>query len=126
MSPERLIAEQRPPSVRITTSGGDAVTLRRPIILNDSIVSTVTSVSGRTFAPSQSGIATRDIRSIDVERFSAGRTIAFAAGIAAIAIGWASVAGDSEGGSTIITEPPPKGVVVSLWRGSRLVVRVGR
>lgn len=123
LSPERLIAEERPSSIRVTTSDGVAVTLKHPGVINDSIVSR-TAGTGLPFAASRMGVASRDVRSVEVPRLSRGRTIALAATIAAVSIGWATVANDSRGGSTIITEPLPKTPALSLGSLVRLALGV--
>lgn len=121
-SPGRLITEERPASVRITTSDGAEVTLKDPRIVNDSLVGDASGAAPRT--PPRVCLACGDIRAVEVERFSTGRTIALAATIAAVSFGWASLAGDSEGGSSESPGPLPK--AQALWGGIRLLLGPGR
>ncbi|MCH7532616.1 MAG: hypothetical protein IIB36_12785 [Gemmatimonadetes bacterium] len=120
VSPERLIAEQRPSSVRVTVSGGATITLKHPLIINDSIVSSEAPAAGATFVPPRLGVLSGDVRSLEVARFSPVRTIALIATIAAVSVGWARAAGGSRGGSTV--EPGlPKGLALLHWGGLQLV-----
>lgn len=117
VSPERLIAEERPSSVRVTTSDGVTITLRDPSVVNDSILSRA-SGTGTALAGSRPGVERRNVSSLEVARFSPGRTIMLASAIVAISIGWANLA-DSRGGSTVVNEPLPKEPALSLggWLG---------
>ena len=72
-SPAPWIAQERPREVRLTTEDGARMTLRSPIVANDSIVS---SVEGPPVLPRR-GVALADLRALEVSRFSAdqiGRT----------------------------------------------------
>lgn len=123
LSPERLIAEERPSSVRVTTADGVTITLRDPRVVNDSIVSQ-TSGARTSLAGSRPGVEHRNVSSLEVARFSPGRTIMLASAIAAISVGWASLA-DSRGGSTVVTEPPPK-LALTVWARLGVVLGLGR
>lgn len=125
VSPERLIAEERPSSVRVTGSGGIRMTLRNPRLVNDSIVSSESAPPGATLAPPRVGVAREDVRSLEVARFSPGRTIALAAAITGASIAWASFATASRG-SEPPPEPLPKDSFLALLDGIRLVLGVGR
>ena len=74
VSPQRLIAEDQPSSVRVTVMDDETVTIDDPTMRNDSIV-------GVTDAGV--GVASRDVRSLEVRRFSVGKTIELGLGIAA-------------------------------------------
>jgi hypothetical protein len=126
MTPERLLVEARPASVRVTVSGGGTVTLRNPVIVDDSIVSSVAPPPGAVVAPPRLGVVSEDVRSLEVARFSATRTIGLMAAIALASIGWASVAGDSAGGSPPPGGQLPKGLALGPWSGVQLVWRVLR
>lgn len=117
VSPERLIAAERPSSIRVTTSDGSTRTLRSPRVINDSIVSG-SSGTGGPVTTSRIGVPRHEVRSVEVARFSPRRTIVLAAAIAAVSIGWASMV-DTGGGSTVITEPLPKEPALSIggWLG---------
>lgn len=117
VSPERLIAAERPSSIRVTTSDGTTRTLPNPRVINDSIVSG-TSGTGGLVTSSRLAVPRQEVRSVEVPRFSPRRTIVLAAAIAAVSIGWASMV-DTGGGSTVVTEPLPKEPALSLgvWLG---------
>ena len=67
VSPQTLIAAERPSSVRVTLTSGDVVTVQSPTMRNDSIV-------GATDA-SVAAVASRDVGLFEVRRFSVGKTI---------------------------------------------------
>ena len=119
LSPERLIAEQRPASVRVTVDGGATLTLRNPTLVNDSLVSLEASPAGLAFAPPRIGVVADHVRSVEVPRFSAPRTIGLAAAIGVAAITWARVAGASAGGSL-----PPGGELPKNPLGLRGALRL--
>lgn len=103
-SPAPWIAQERPQEVRLTTEDGGRITLRSPIIVNDSIVS---SVEGPLVLPRR-GVALADLRAVEVSRFSAVKSAALAAGILAASISWANTASQSKGGVENPEPPPPK------------------
>ena len=74
VSPQTLIPAEQPSSVRVTLLNGETVTVENPTVRNDSIVG-VTDASV--------GVASRDVRSLEVRRFSVGKTIELGLGIAA-------------------------------------------
>ncbi len=74
VSPQGWTPEERPSSVRVTLATGETVTVENPTVRNDSIVG-VTDASV--------GVASRDVRSLEVRRFSVGKTIELGLGIAA-------------------------------------------
>ena len=55
-TPESWIARENPPEVRLTAETGDQMTIRRPIVVNDSIVSASARVAGGPFAPPTRGV----------------------------------------------------------------------
>ena len=119
-SPERVIADERPPAVRVTVAGGVTMTLQDPMIVNDSIVSAASSnEAGTVFAQPRPGVAMGDVEAVEVARFSTWRTVAFGVGIAAVAIGWARAVSDNSSGEPPTTEPLPKGLRPSEWGGIR-------
>ena len=79
-SPQQLISEEGPSSVRVTLSSGQVITFQNPLMINDSIVGMTES--------GLAGTASRDLRLLEVRRFSAGRTIGLvgltAAAVAAV------------------------------------------
>lgn len=119
-APVRYIAEERPERVRVRVSGGSIVTLRHPMIVNDSIVSSTAPAPGALFAPPRPGVVSEDVRSLEVARFSPGRTVGLVAVIAAASVGWAKLAGANAGGSRPGDGKLPKGL--DVWGLARLVL----
>ncbi len=77
VSPQQLIPEEQSSSVRATLTSGRTITVENPTMRNDSIVgATDTGVAG---------VASRDVRSLEVWRFSVGKTIGLVLGTAAAA-----------------------------------------
>ena len=73
VSPQRLIAEDQPSSVRVTLMDYETVTIDDPTMRNDSIVG-VTDADG-ALRTSAVGVALRDVRLLEVQRFSPSRTV---------------------------------------------------
>jgi len=122
-TPARLVAEAHPTSVRVTTADGAQVTLKNPLIVNDSIVSAVSTTPGAAVIPPRLGVSENDVNVVEIPRLSVGRTLALAGVIAAVSISWARIQG-SGGGTEPRPEPLPKGTaaldligVVGLLRG---------
>ena len=67
VSPQSLITAEQPAFVRVTVTGGEIITVRDPMMRNDSIV-------GATDA-GVAGVASRDVRLFEVRRFSVAKTI---------------------------------------------------
>ena len=84
VSPQQLIAEERPSSVRVTLTNGEAVTVRDPTMRNDSIVGVTENDRGPRYSPV--GMASREVRLLEVRHFSVGKTIGLA-GLAVATIG---------------------------------------
>ncbi|MYE15606.1 MAG: hypothetical protein F4Y07_03895, partial [Gemmatimonadetes bacterium] len=74
MSPERLIATERPERVRVTVPGGATVTLRNPIVVNDSIVAAVAPDPGGPFATARTRGPNAAVEGHEVYRGRRGRT----------------------------------------------------
>jgi hypothetical protein len=124
LSPERLLSEEQPAAVRVTVAGGSTMTLKNPMIVNDSIVSSAAPPPGLAFPLPRLGVVSVDVRALEVARFSPGRTLGLVAVIAAASIGWATLAGESAGGSLPPDGQQPKDPAIGLWRGVQLVWRV--
>jgi hypothetical protein len=87
--PATLIPVERPESVRVTLSDGAMLTVKDPIMRNDSIVPTETGGVG---------VPASDIRSFEVRRFSAKQTIGFIIAGVVFAAAWTgAVTGGSRG-----------------------------
>ena len=123
LSPERLIAEQRPERVRVTVPGGTQMTLRNPIVVNDSIVAAVAPDPGASFAAARPGVPAASVEAIEVARFSRARTIALGVGIVAMSVGWARIAGQTSSGEPPPVEPVPKGLLPRVWDGLQVAWR---
>ena len=108
MSPERLVATERPERVRVTVPGGATVTLRNPIVVNDSIVAAVAPDPGAPFATARPGVPTAAVEGLEVSRLSRARTIAMGVGIVAMSFGWARFAGSNNSGEPPLDPPLDK------------------
>ena len=75
ISPQGWTPEERPSSVRATLRSREVITIRDPTVRNDSIV-------GATEA--DVGVASRDVRLLEVQRFSADKTLGLVLGAAAV------------------------------------------
>ncbi len=100
VSPPAVILEEGPPSVRVTLTNGAIMTVVDPVMRNDSIVSTEAGVGG---------VASRDVRLLEVRRFNALKTIGFVVVAVAVGLGWARAASGSSGGAEPGPGPLPKG-----------------
>ena len=67
-SPRQLLPEDQPSSLRVTLMNGETVTVRDPIMRNDSIV-------GATDDADVAAVASQDVRLLEVQRLEVGRTI---------------------------------------------------
>ncbi|NNF14041.1 MAG: hypothetical protein HKN72_12495 [Gemmatimonadetes bacterium] len=88
-----LLAEERPSSVRLTSSDGRAMILRNPVLVNDSLVSGAAPPPNMVVVPARTGVLADEVGTIEVPRFSAGRSAAFAAAILGASLGWARLQG---------------------------------
>lgn len=119
-TPSQVIAEQRPASVRVTDIDGREITVRRPIMRNDSIVSSTTD----PYAPAgpSVGVPYGDVNGVAVPRFDVVKSVALAGAVVGLAVLWARAAGGSEGGSTVPPPEPPKLIGFSVADGVRVLV----
>lgn len=123
MSLEQLI-EERPERVRVTVPGGAQMTLRNPILVNDSIVAAVGPDPGTPFATARPGVPTDAVEGVEVTRLSRGRTIALGLGIVAISFAWTRFASGNNSGQPPVDPPLEKdgfrpfesGGVRIVWR----------
>ena len=76
VSPQRLIAEDQPSSVRVTLMDDETVTIDDPTMRNDSIVG-VRDADGALMS-SPVGVASRDVRLLEVRRLSVTKNIVLA------------------------------------------------
>ena len=118
-APESWIARESPEEVRLTAATGAQVTIRSPIIVNDSIVSASDSVVAGPFALPRRGVLASDVQGIEVARFDPVRTAGLGAAFLAISITWARTAASGGGG-----QRPPEEHVPKLAPGLRLMWRV--
>lgn len=123
MSPQLLVAEQRPRLVRVTTSGGSTVTLMEPMIVEDSIV-TGGAQPLLPFTTPRVGVASGDIHTLEVAQFSARRTLGLAAVLATAAVAWATIASQSAGGSLPPNGDVPKDPIGGLLGAFRITWRI--
>jgi len=107
VSPQGLIAEDEPSSVRVTLTDGETVIVRNPTMRNDSIV-------GATDA--DVGVASQDVRLLEVRHFSVGKTVGLVLGIAAGVVAVAAVALVSSRPETVILEQCEGGSEVGQGR----------
>ena len=115
----QVIAEGRPSSVRITDPDGRRLTVRNPVIRNDSIVTADTDPTG--FASPARGIPYGEVNTVEIQRFSLVKTLAFVAVGTAASVTWAELAGDAIGGGGSGNEPVQKtGFTVSFARVAQL------
>ncbi len=89
VSPQTVILEERPSGVRFRLPDGDTVTVMDPLMRNDSILSTEAGMIP---------IASQDVSGLEVRRFSARKTIVFAAGIVGVMVIWTRWATKRSGG----------------------------
>ena len=78
VSPQQLIPEEQPSSVRATLTSGEVIIVENPTMRNDSIV-------GVTDA--DVGVSSRDVRLFEVRRFSVGKTFGLVAGLVVLVAG---------------------------------------
>ncbi len=88
VSPQQLIREEQPSPVRFTLTIGETVTIKDPTMRNDSIVG-VTDAVGVLTRSGAVGVASRDVRLLEVQHFSVTKTVGLVLGTA---VGLAAVA----------------------------------
>ena len=89
VSPQTVILEERPSGVRFRLPDGDTITVMDPLMRTDSIWGTDAGMMP---------IASQDVSGLEVRRFSARKTIVFAAGIVGVMVGWTRWATKRSGG----------------------------
>ena len=89
VSPQTLIPDEQPSSVRATLTSGQVITVRDPTMRNDSIVGAMMRV------------ASRDVRLLEVRWFNALKTVGLVLGTA---VGVAAVLGLIS--ADLVTSPP--------------------
>jgi len=67
VAPRQVIEEEQPSRVRVTTLDGERLALRTPVLRGDSLTSGARGAAATT-------VAISDIRGIEVQQISAGRT----------------------------------------------------
>lgn len=98
-----VLSEEDPTAMRVRRSDGEIVTIKSPVIRNDSIVSAAEGVIEVV------GVPMIEINSLEYRRFDGRKTLLFAAGVVALALGWASAVGGNSGGTDPGDPPLPKG-----------------
>ncbi len=81
VSPQRLIAEDQPSSVRVTLMDDETVTIDNPTMRNDSIVGATDA--GRALTRRAVEVASRDVRLLEVRRLSVTKSVLTSAAVAA-------------------------------------------
>ena len=117
-TPASWIARESPREVRLTAATGAQVTIRRPIVVNDSIVSAAASVAVGPFAPPRPGVLASDVHVLEVPRFDAVKTAGLGAAFLAISVSWAQTAASGGGARRTPEEHVPKlapGLTL-IWR----------
>ena len=107
-NPGGWIARESPSEVRLTAATGDQVTIRRPIVVNDSIVSASARVAVGPFAPPRRGVRLSDVHGFEIPRFDPVKTAGLAAGFLAVSISWARTASGGGCGTSPPDEHVPK------------------
>ena len=88
-----MLAQERPSSVRVTSSDGREITLRNPLLVNDSLVSGTAPPPNMVVVPARAGVRADEVSTLEVARFSAGRSAGLAAAVIAASLGWARLQG---------------------------------
>ena len=103
------------------------MTLRNPVLVNDSLVAAVAPNPGAPFATARPGVPTAAVEGVEVARLSRARTIALGVGIVAISLGWAQFAGSNNSGEPQVDPPLEKdGFRPGETGGFRIVWRFPR
>lgn len=118
-APASWIAREGPDEVRLTAATGAQVTIRSPIVANDSIVSASDPEPVGPFAPPRPGVPVRDVQGIEVPVFDAVKTAGLGAAFLAVSITWARTASRTGGG-----QQPPEEHVPKFAPGLTLIWRV--
>lgn len=120
-SPSAVLAGDRPSSVRVTSRDGRQMTLKNPLLVNDSVVSGAAPPTGMVVVPPRAGVRADEVSSLEVARFDAGKSVALAAAIIGASVGWASLQG--AGGGEERPGPLPKDSAFDVIGLVRLLVR---
>ena len=94
VSPQRLIAEDQPSSVRVTLMDDETVTIDDPTMRNDSIVGVRDADGALMGSGSPVGVASRDVRLLEVRRLSVTKNIVLAVSLISFA-GYSRVGAES-------------------------------
>ena len=117
VSPRIVVSEEHPSSVRLTLTDGQTLTLKNPIMRNDSIVSIASNGVSQASPASQfgaievAGAGEGDIESMEVQRFSRVKTVGFIIAALVIATAWVGAATQGSGGSEQTEVDPGKTVL---------------
>ncbi len=84
VSPQRLIAEDQPSSVRVTLMDDETVTIDDPTMRNDSIVGATDE--GRALTRRAVEVASRDVRLLEVRRLSVTKNIVLAVSLIGLVV----------------------------------------
>ena len=84
------------------------MTLRNPILVNDSIVAAVAPDPGTPFATARPGVPADAVEGVEVSQLSRGRTIALGLGIVAISFGWTRFSSGNNSGEPPVDPPLEK------------------
>ncbi len=108
VNPRTLLPEEQPSYVRLTLTDGTIVTIKNPIVRNDSIVSAEAAEAAQLGGLRSESVALGDVQSVEVERFSTAKTIGLAVVIVGGIFGWARSVGTAGGGGEPGSGPLPK------------------
>lgn len=117
-----VLADERPSSVRVISRDGRQMTLKNPLLVNDSLVSGTAPSPGMVVVPPRPGVLAHEVSTLEVARFSAKRSVALAAGILAASVGWARIQAAGSG-SEERPGPLPKDPALDVVGLFRILVR---
>ncbi len=86
VSPQTLIPAEHPSSVRVTLINGETVTVRDPTVRNDSILGATDA--GRALTRRAVGVASRDVRLLEVQRLSVRKFVGIGLSVAPLVALW--------------------------------------
>ena len=84
-TPAEYLQNQRPGEIQVTRTDSSRVKLRAPALLGDTLVGTVGGGLARGDTAHQISISLRDVRSVEVRRFSFGKTFGLFMGVGVVA-----------------------------------------
>ncbi|MDA0329616.1 MAG: hypothetical protein O2958_11475 [Gemmatimonadetes bacterium] len=124
VGPRQIISDERPTSLRVTDVDGDRLTILRPMIRNDSIVTSDTDPFG---VPVRAlGVPTDDVNSLEVARFNPVKSAVIAAAAVTVAATWARVALRGGAGSNPNTGPIGKDAMLSFSSSVQALIGIFR